>query len=108
MRDISCRSGLLVELVPEDLAGLELEHLALREDDRILGPRVDPLALVLVLHDEVAETGNLDVLAAGQGVLDEVDQLVDKLGGLLLADPADAVVDELDDIGLRHPDLLDR
>src|SRR5262245_35130202 len=91
-----------VQDVFENLARLEGEHAAGADGDLLARLRIAANARVLVAHDEVAEAGNLDFLAALQRFLDGIEHRLDDLGGLLLRKSADLLVDVLDDVRLGH------
>src|SRR6266404_1280950 len=95
-----------VESVLEHLAGLEREHTAGADRDLFAGLRIATDASVLVAHHEVAEAGDLDLLAALQRFLDGVEHGLDDFGRFLLREPAYLLVDVLDDVGLRHGTAL--
>ena len=103
---VAPRAGLPVEDVLQDLAGLERQDPAGADRDLLAGLRVPPRARVLVAHDEVPEAGDLDLLASLEGLLDRVEDGLDDLGGLLLRESANLLVDVLNDVGLRHDRLL--
>src|SRR6188508_2395622 len=96
------RDRLAVERVLEHLARLEGQNAA--GGNRNFFPRLripaDP-RLLLADH-EVAEAGDLDLLAALEGFLDAAEDGLDDLRRLLLGEPADLLVNGLDDVGLGH------
>src|SRR5215510_13745860 len=77
-------TGTAVHRLFEHLARLEGEHATPRDDDLLSGLRVPPLALALLVHDEVAEAGDLHLLAALEPFLHELEDRLDDLGRLLL------------------------
>src|SRR5205823_450303 len=99
---ISATGRLRVERVLEDLAGLEREHAAGADGDLLARLRIASDARVLVAHHEVAEAGDLDLLAPLQRLLDGVEHRLDDLGRLLLRKSAYLFVDVFDDVGLGH------
>src|SRR4051794_2052621 len=92
----------VVERVLEHLARLERQHATRADRDLLASLRVATRARVLVAHHEVAEAGDLDLLALFQGLLDGVEDALDDLGRFLLGKAPDLLVDRLDDIGLGH------
>src|SRR5262245_15981667 len=93
-----------VQDVFENLTRLEGEDTAGADRDLLARLRVATDARVLVAHDEIAEAGNLDFLAALQRFFDGIEHRLDDFGGLLLRKPADLLVDVLDDVRLGHLD----
>ncbi len=91
-----------IEGVLEDLAGLEGEDTAGADGDLLARLRIAPDPRVLVAHDEVAEAGDLDLLALLQRLLDRVEDGLDDFGRFLLREAAYLLVDVLDDVGLGH------
>src|SRR5262249_7010301 len=91
-----------IEDVFEDLAGLEGQDAAGGGEDRYRALRIAGPAIPLVAHDEVAEAGDLDLLAALERLLDDVEHGLDDLGGFLLGEAANLLVDRFDDVGLGH------
>src|SRR5438132_3256396 len=96
----SSGSGAVHRLL-EHLARLEGEHAAARDDDLFAGLRVATLARALLVHDEVAEAGDLDLLAALEAALHQLEDRLHHLRRLLLRE-TDLLVDAFHDIGLRH------
>src|SRR5712692_10452384 len=93
--------GRAVHRLLEHLARLEGEHAAARDDDLLAGLRVATLARALLVHDEVAEAGDLDLLAALEAALHHLEDRLHHFRRLLLRE-ADLLVDAFHDIGLRH------
>src|SRR5436309_1954551 len=93
--------GRAVHRLLEHLARLEGEHAAARDDDLLAGLRVAALARALLVHDEVAEAGDLDLLSALEAELHQLEDRLHHLRRLLLRE-ADLLVDAFHDIGLRH------
>src|SRR5213593_1530266 len=93
--------GGAVHRLLEHLARLEGEHAAARDDDLLAGLRVAALARALLVHDEVAEAGDLDLLSALEAELHQLEDRLHHLRRLLLRE-ADLLVDAFHDIGLRH------
>src|SRR5262245_51670848 len=91
-----------VERVLEDLARLEVQHAALRDDDGVARLGVPALALPLVAQDEVAEAGDLDLLPAAQRLLHRLEDEIHEIGRLLLGKAAEARVNGLHDLRFGH------
>src|SRR6185436_11797253 len=64
--------------------------------------RIATHAVFLVAHDEVTETRDLDLLAALERLLDDIEDGLDDLRGFFLREPAYFLVDRLDDVRLGH------
>src|SRR5204863_10139659 len=94
-------SGGLVESVLEDLRRAEGQHAPRRDLDLLASLRVAAHARLLFADHEVAEPGELDLLAALHRVLQCVEYHLDDLGGLLLGEP-DFVAHAVDDVCLGH------
>src|SRR6185503_384555 len=77
------RPVLVVERLLQKLAGLEVEHAARRDDDRVAGLWIPPLPLPLVSQHEVAETRYLYLLPSAQRFFHRLEYEVDEIGGLL-------------------------
>src|SRR5829696_742698 len=80
----------LLDLVLQGVAGGELGDLGSGDVDPLLGLRVDPLPGFALLHVELAEAGDLDLLAALEAVGDDLRERVEEplgvaLGGICLA-----------------------
>src|SRR5688572_9070216 len=82
------RDRLTVERVLQNLAGFEGEDAASRNRNLFPGLRIPADAGLLLPHDEVTETRDLDLLAALESLLDAVEDSLDDLGGFLLREPA--------------------
>src|SRR5882672_11217739 len=94
-------SALLVQGVLEHLRTPEREHAAGGNLDLLARLRVAADARLLLAHDEVAETRELDLLSALQRVLHRVEYHLDDLGGFLLGEP-DFAAHAVDDVCLGH------
>src|ERR1051325_6593535 len=95
------RGETAVHRLLEDLARLEGEDAAAGDHDLLARLRVATLARALLVDDEVAEAGDLHLLASLETLLQELEDRLHHIGRLLLRE-ADLLVDALDDICLRH------
>src|SRR5450631_2624146 len=91
-----------VERVFQDLARLEGQHSARGDGDFLARLGITASARILVAHDEVAEPGDLYLLAAFESRLDGIEDRLDDLSCLFLGEAPDLLVDRLDDVGLSH------
>ena len=97
----SSRGAAVIDLLLEDLAGLEREHLALIYRDRVAGLRVTPAPGALLIHHKAAESRYLDLLAAPKALLNNAKDLLDQLPGLFLGG-AYTFVNKSDQISFGH------
>src|SRR5919112_4317076 len=74
----------LLDLVLQGVARGELGHLRGRNIDPLLGLRVDPLPGVTLLHVELAEAGDLDLLAVLEAVRHDLGERVEEPLGIAL------------------------
>jgi len=98
-----CSSGAVrgIQRVLQHLRGTEGQHAARADLDLLAGLGVAADARALLADDEVAEAGELDLLALLERVLDGVEHHLDDLGALLLGEP-DLLAHALDHVGLGH------
>src|SRR5215207_353379 len=82
-------------------AGSELRHFRRGDLDRLAGARVDALAGVALRDVELAEPREDDIAAAAERVLEDIENSVNGLGGLLLAQVRLAG-DLIHELRLRH------
>src|SRR5215210_3131217 len=74
----------LLDLVLQGVAGGELGDLGSGDVDPLLGLRVDPLPGFALLHVELAEAGDLDLLALLEVVGDDLGERVEEPLGVAL------------------------
>src|SRR5690242_4327132 len=91
-----------VQDVLEDLTGFERQDAARRDQNRHCALRIATHAILLVAHDEVPETRDLDLLAPLERLLHHVEDGLDDLRGFLLRETAYFLVDGLDDVRFGH------
>src|SRR2546422_5645401 len=85
----------------QHLARLEGEHATAGDDDLVARLRIAALARTLLVDHEVAEAGDLDLLAPLEPALHQLEDRLHDVRRLLLRE-ADLLVDAFHDIGLRH------
>src|SRR5438093_5230087 len=93
--------GGAVHRLLEHLARLEGEHAAARDDDLLAGLRVATLARALLVHDDVTDAGALDLLAALEAALHQLEDRPHLLRRLLVREAA-PLVNACHDIALPH------
>src|SRR5207247_2258943 len=86
---------------------LEDRNAAGRNRHRFARPWIPGEAGLAILHLERAEATDLDVLACGQSPGDSFQELIDRVGHVLLGKPR-ALRDFVDDFCLGHQRLLKR
>src|SRR5713101_8654780 len=103
LRFSEMRSGAVrgIQRVLQHLRGAEGQHAPRADLDLLAGLGVAAHAGALLADDEVAEAGELDLLALLERVLDGVEHHLDDLGALLLGEP-DFLAHALDHVGLGH------
>src|SRR5216684_9030497 len=90
-----------IQRVLQHLRGAEGQHAPRADLDLLAGLGVAAHAGALLADHEVAEAGELDLLALLERVLDGVEHHLDDLGALLLGEP-DLLAHALDHVGLGH------
>src|SRR5688500_6490157 len=96
--------SLVVECGLQHGAGFERQHAAGIDGDLHAGLRVATGARLLLSHDEVAEAGDLDLLAGLERALHDVEDLLDEVRCFLLGESTDALANAVDDVGFGHRD----
>src|SRR5688500_5064331 len=91
-----------VENVFQNLRGFERQHATRRDQDRHRTLRITTHAVLLVAHDEVTETRDLDLLASLERLLHHVEDGLDDFRGFFLRESAYFFVDRLDDVRFGH------
>src|SRR3990172_13209117 len=92
---------LAVHALLQHRARLETQHAAPADGNRLPGLRVASSARLLFVDDEIAEARNLDLLAALEVLLDDLEDRVNDFAGLFLRE-ADLLVNAPGNIGLRR------
>ena len=90
-----------VEFLLEDDTRLEGENLAGGDGEGFTGLRVATGTIVLLIDDELAETGDLDVLAGGKRFLDDVQDGLHHTLGLFPLEITD-VANFFDNVSFGH------
>lgn len=91
-----------VQLILEDLAGLEGEDVALRDGDLAARLGVATGAGFFVAHNEVAKAADLEHFAFGEDILDGFEDFFDNFGSFALADAANLIVNRVNNVRFCH------
>src|SRR5262249_43809247 len=97
-----------------NVTGLEAEHPAPGNGDLVARLRIASFARPLLIDDKIAEPRYLHLLAVLEATLDDLEDRLDDIAGLLLR-KADLLMNALDDVALGHghggssqwPDVMD-
>src|SRR5512135_2975268 len=99
-------SGLsFVDVGLQYLAGTECQDAARGDLDVVARLGVAPLARTLVAQNEVAESGNLDLIAVFQDRLHGIEDRLDDVLRLFLRQAADFLVNDLNQVRFGHSAL---
>ena len=83
MRELTLGGRDVIEVLLQDLAGLERQNLPPDDSDLIAGLGISAPSRALAVHDEVAESGYLNFLSFFQTALDDLECGLDYVGRVL-------------------------